>query len=229
MNQSSVFRDGEGDAWFKRNQAALDASRGPDWIEFLIERLAGRELITSLCDLGCANGWRLARIARLLAPGARLAGLDASGAAIANGRDRYKGVELWQGLIHEPPFLEGTTFDLVTLSFVLHWVDRSNFSCAIAAVDRLVAQNGYLVLADFLPDHPERRAYHHLPGQDVWTYKQDYAQAFLGLGLYQEIARVTFAHGAIANENGPQLAAIPSAERCGATLLWKSDKGNEIT
>lgn len=230
MTQSTVFRDGEGDAWFERNRAALCAPRGPDWVEFLIERLAGRERIASMCDLGCANGWRLTRIAPLLSSAVRLAGVDASAAAIADGRTRYPGLELVDGLIDDPPFPEATTFDLVTINFVLHWIDRVDLGRAVAAIDRLVARNGFLVISDFLPDRPVKRAYHHLPGQGVWTYKQDYSQTFVALGLYRELARVTFPHGTLpAAAERLLLEPVGSAERCGAMLLQKTDEGYMVT
>lgn len=224
--QETVFRDGEGDAWFARNRDALLARNGPDWVEFLVSLLGDKSRISSVCDLGCANGWRLARLASLVAPGARLTGVDASAAAIADGRARYGDVTLMHGIVEAPPPL-GAPFDLVIASFVLHWIARRQLASAIAAIDGIVTRGGYLALADFLPDRPTKRIYHHLPGEDVWTFKQDYAQCFLGLGLYREIARVTFDHAAVRAADTGSLAieGVGSADRCAAVLLQKTEDG----
>lgn len=190
--QEKTFQEGEGDAWYRRNRAHLDAGH-EDPANRLIAGLAARAAIRRVAELGCANGWRLERLRRLLPPGCVLAGIDASAEAIADGRQRFPELRLERGLLSDVPLRE--PFDLVVVHFVLHWADRGTLSKCVAEIDRLVAWNGYLVLGDFLPDAPSKRPYHHLPGQGVYTYKQDYAQAFLGLGFYRELERVTFDHG----------------------------------
>ncbi len=233
--QASVFRDGEGDAWFERNRDALLTPKAPDWVETLITGLDNCAAIASVCDLGCSNGWRLARLASKFASGARLYGVEASSKAVADGRGRYPGLDLREGVLDALPIDDhgDGPCELVIASFVLHWVDRNLLARTISEVDRVTAWGGHLVLADFLPDKPERRHYHHLPGRDVWTYKQDYAQAFLGLGTYREVSRVVFAHGQpearstrsltyMADVDGRDIA---SADRCVCCVLQKTDKG----
>ncbi|MFN6933605.1 MAG: class I SAM-dependent methyltransferase [Tsuneonella sp.] len=214
--QDRIFATGEGDAWFRRNAAALMREGRYDPLlaalrQLPADRLAG---IGSVCDVGCSNGERLARIAPELAPDATLAGFDASGEAVARGKADFPGLDLRQGLAGEPP-LAGP-FDLVTVGFVLHWIDRRLLARSIAALDGLVAEGGLLAIADFLPDRPCRRAYHHRTDVSLYTFKQDYPRAFTGLGIYREVLRFTFDH------SGSGAAASHDQERAVCAILQKS-------
>jgi SAM-dependent methyltransferase len=192
-SQDNIFGTSEGDAWFARNADGMSRQQY-DPLCRLLERLpsAAIERMRSACDVGCSSGLRLARLARLLPDATRLCGFDASSKAIDAGRAEHPGFDLRPGLVDAPPF--AGPFDLVTIGFVLHWVGRANLSSAVAAIDRMVADGGYLLIADFLPDRPCARPYHHRQDVEIFTYKQDYGAAFTGLGLYEEIARETFAH-----------------------------------
>lgn len=219
MIQDDVFLGGEGDAWFVRNRAALQVAGAErhDWPLALIERLDGRERIASVVELGCSNGWRLARLQRGMA--ARMVGVEASAAAVADGKARYPGLVLLQGGLAELPLQE--QFDLTIVFFVLHWIDRSSVARCIAEIDRVTRDGGLLVLGDFLPDYPQRRHYHHLPQADLYTYKQDYAKIFEAMGTYREIARTTFDH----EHPGDQIKTAHSGSRCVCTVLQKSLTG----
>ena len=228
MIQDKVFLESEGDAWFSRNRDKLDPDGRSDWPVKLIEEIASGQIepasggrrpdpIQSVLELGCATGWRLEAIRQRL--GIRCVGVDASREAIDHGRKSYPDVEFHQGLLAAVP-LSGP-FDVVILQAVLHWVDRSSLATSIAEIDRLVRDGGYLSVGDFLPDFPQRRAYHHLPGQGVYTYKQDYAKIFEALGTYREIRRVTFE----VNDARLPLASTDSDQRKSCTILHKSLHG----
>jgi SAM-dependent methyltransferase len=219
--QEKTFKDGEGDAWYRRNRERLDEGR-EDWATRIIAALENRSAIRRVVELGCANGWRLAKLRPLFAPGCAFVGIDASAEALADGRRRFPQLELRQGMLSDVPLQE--PFDLAIVHFVLHWADRHTLSRSIAEIDRLVSWNGYLVIGDFLPDFPTKRRYHHLPQQAVFTYKQDYAQAFLGLGFYREIARLTFDHDRPAADPARDAWAAPAGrdERAMISLLHKS-------
>lgn len=215
LPQDEVFRHGEGDAWFRRNAASLDAHTGHDWILDGLSRLHGREHIRSACEVGCASAWRLARLPEALPGLARRAGFDLSADAIAHGRSRDASLDLRVGAASAPPFDE--QFDLVIVSFVLHWIDRAALSRSLAAIDALVAPNGLLALADFLPDSPCRRRYHHREDVALYTYKQDYAQAFTAMHLYRELSRSVFHHG----DTLGALQAVTDGDRAACVLLHK--------
>ncbi len=187
--QDALFMSSEGDAWFRRNAQMVIEFDGFDWPICLTQWAAATTSLRSVAELGCANGWRLAKLAHA-AIGSRWIGIDASLAAIADGHSRYPVLDLHHGALHQLPMQESA--DLVILSFVLCYVDRVNLAAAVAEIDRVVRPGGWLIVADFLPVAPERRHYHHLPDKKVFTYKQDYAQAFIGLETYLECFRVVY-------------------------------------
>lgn len=194
QTQDIIFKQSEGNAWFRRNAEKLEDLNRSDVVLDMLSLLSPqrRSAIGSVCDVGCAGGGRLDRLARIVGPETRLCGFDASTDAISNGSKKYARLELRAGLADDPPFVE--QFDLVIVSFVLHWIDRRRIACAVAAVDHLVADGGLLIVSDFLPDHACARRYHHRDDVELYTYKQDYGTAFTEHGGYLEIARHVFAH-----------------------------------
>jgi len=219
--QEKAFRDGEGDAWYRRNREHLDERR-EDWATRIIGGIANMGAVARVVELCFSNGWRLARLRPLFPEGCVFAGVDASAEAVADGRRRFPQLELTRGVLSSVPLEQ--PFDLLIVNFVLHWAGRDTLSRCIAEIDRLVKWNGYLVLGDFLPDFPSKRRYHHLPQQSLFTYKQDYARAFLGLGYYREIARVTYDHaGKEADfQRDDWLAPVDPDARAVTSLLHKS-------
>ena len=220
--QDEVFASTEGDAWFHRNREHLNelVPHGPDTVVDMLGRLPADWLqgISTVCDVGCSNGWRLAGLGKLLSGRARLSGFDASQAAVAAGKSRFAdaNVELRQGLVDSPPF--STRFDLVVVSFVLHWVDRRRLTRAIAGIDDLVDEDGLLVISDFLPGQPGARVYHHRTDVEMYTYKQDYVRTFVATGLYRVLALATFPHDA--PDRAPDKAA--DQERAVCAILHRS-------
>lgn len=220
MTQDHLFASGEGNNWYRRNLEALGDKDKIDWPLFVFDLIGNKDVINSVIELGCCNGFRLDRLKREYLPQARCVGIDASGEAIAAGASQYPALELHQGKLDDPYVQE--QFDLVIINYVLHWVDRSTLTQSIAAVDRFVKDGGFLLLGDFLPDYPQRRRYHHLPEQNVFTYKQNYAAIFLSLGLYREMAHFTYDHDA---RSSYALQPAHSAGRGVCSLLHKSLEG----
>jgi SAM-dependent methyltransferase len=219
-DQTDIFSADEGDRWFRRNQASLNDAHGGDHVIAMLSRWTEREQVRSVCELGCGNGWRLASIGERFPAIQRLAGCDVSAEAIADGRSRWPGLELAVGSLDRTA-IHGL-FDVVIVSFVFHWVARDRLAASIAAVDALVACGGALILADFLPDRPCARPYHHRSDVELFTYKQDYARCFTGLGNYSEIEREIFSHDGLA---GP----IDEQDRAMCALLSKDLSGRGTT
>ncbi len=147
-------------------------------------------------EIGCANGYRLDKIARRY--GCPTTGVEPSAEAIADGRLRYPDVRFHRGTASDIPLI--ANFDLVIVNFVLHWVDRSSILRSVAEIDRTVADNGYLIIGDFLPSYPQRVPYKHKLG--LWTYKQNYAALFLASGLYRVVAVETGHHDSLMTDDG---------------------------
>lgn len=213
-DQTDVFSAGEGDNWFRRNVESLRDPAREDQATAMLLRVADREPIRSVCELGCSNGWRLASIAEGLPSVERAAGSDLSRAAIEDGRHRWPNLELGIGSL-DSPGVEGE-FDAVIVNFVFHWVARSRLAASIAAVDALVRDGGILIIADFLPDRPCARRYHHRTDVEIYTYKQDYPGIFTALGTYAELARDIFSH------SGSSARPIDEQDRAVCALLRKN-------
>lgn len=217
-SQEQCFFDGEGDAWYKRNQTALTVAGHFDWPLALIDQLGDKAKIAAVAELGCANGYRLEAL-RQRGIGNEHVGVDVSAEAIAQGSRHFPALELLRAPLSNVPLEK--TFDLVIVNYVLHWIDRERLVRTIGEIDRLVKDGGTLVIGDFLPDAPSRRQYHHRPEGGVFTFKQDYAAIFSALGTYREIARVCYNHDAMPEA----IQAAASETRAGCCVLRKSLSG----
>ncbi|MFG0250103.1 MAG: class I SAM-dependent methyltransferase [Phycisphaeraceae bacterium JB051] len=189
-NQDKVFSGGEGNAYFARNKHR-DMMTKHDWPCHLLSEVAIEKPVESVLELGCMDGYRLERL-RSVYPQARMVGIDASSEAIASGQQKYPNVELHAGVLADPP-VQGQ-FDIVIVNFVFHWVDRQTLCQSIASVDGLLRDGGLLVLGDFDPNHKQKTPYHHRQDVELYTFKQDYANTFISLGIYHPLIRVSFDH-----------------------------------
>jgi SAM-dependent methyltransferase len=217
--QDSIFMRSEGDRWFERNRLALSGfDAGADLPMRLLELYDLRP--ESILEIGAANGFRLAAIHMRTA--ARVVGVEPSTQAILEGKASYPFVTFVRALAHAIPLRE--CFDLVIVNFVFHWIDRARLLPAVAEADRMVRDGGFLIIGDFHPANRVRVRYHHLANNDVYTYKQDYAEPFLASGLYRPVGLLTGDHA------GKKLT--PDAgehERIGAWLLRKQSREHYTT
>ena len=215
MSQDQIFAASEGDHWFERNRVTLSSA------DRLVHdpplRLLEICSITPayVLEVGASNGYRLNTLRERY--GCRAVAVEPSEAAIKDGEQRYPSIQFLNGVASAIPIKENGQFDLVLVHFILHWVDRSTLLGSIAEIDRMVGDNGYLLIGDFYPATPERVAYHHLPDGDVWTYKQDYTEVFIASGLYSRVAVQTFDH-----TGSSVSASVVPENRIQVSLLRKS-------
>jgi SAM-dependent methyltransferase len=187
MQQDSVFLKGEGDSWFNRNAQGLENKKDKfDWPLYFLDLIEDKSNIKTVVELGCSNGWRLGKLQEKY-PDLQLSGIDPSLEAVESGRKQFPGINLQQGLLSDIPF-DGA-FDVAIVFGVFCWVDRQSLAKSIAEVDRVVKDNGFLIIGDFSPGYQQKRPYQHLAGNNVFTYKQDYPQTFTSLGIYHELAK----------------------------------------
>jgi SAM-dependent methyltransferase len=216
MKQDDVFWNSEGDAWFKRNDSTLHR---PEKVKTdiplnLILKLG--IVPRKVLEIGASNGYRLAEIAKQF--DAQCIGVEPSEAAIADGKKLFPNIELRRGLASKLPLEAGESFDLVIVHFILHWISRETLLHSIAEIDRAVSDRGFLLVGDFLPDYPTKVPYHHLPNEEVYTFKMDYAGIFLATGIYTLCYRVTYHH------EHPDVVCgmVPSGNRAVCSVLRKS-------
>ncbi len=212
MKQSAIFLDGEGDNYFSRNRAALDASRGASEILWLAQALSPfQDKIDSVLEIGCSNFAKLEQICRLL--DAMGQGIDPSKQAVDEGNRRLSGktARLQVGTASRLPF-EESSFDFVYFGFCLYLLDRQDLFAAVAEADRVLKSGGFLAITDFDPIHRHKRPYRHKDG--VFSFKQDYSKVFIESGLYYLVSKNSFSHRQLFFD-------ADGDERVSTTLLFK--------
>lgn len=208
--QGAIFAASEGDRWFARNRAALARFDPAADLPLRLLELYGVHPRRAL-EIGAANGYRLAALVERY--GAHVVAVEPSFAAIRDGTAHFPAVTFVRGDAAAIPL--GEPFDLVIAHFVLHWLDRSSLLRAVAEIDRLLVDGGFLVIGDFLPANLLRVLYHHRAEDDLYTYKQNYAAIFLASGLYHPVGLLT------ADDRCALDAAAGEATRTGTWLLRK--------
>ena len=210
-DQDRIFATSEGDRWFRRNVAALE--RFDPATDLPMRLLALYDLRPRrVVEVGASNGTRLAVIRARY--GSEVVAVEPSAAAAEDGRSRHGGVKFVRATADALPFR--VVFDVVIVNFVFHWIDRANLLRAMSEIDHVLVDGGFLIIGDFRPFGNQRVRYHHLPDEEVFTYKQDYAAVFTGSGLYQPVCSLTADHA-----SGDLLPAVDGHHRIGVALLRK--------
>ena len=216
--QDQIFSDFEGDRWLERNKPALE--RFDPETDFPLKLMNLYDLRPrSILEVGAANGFRLAALSK--AHSTRLVALEPSGEAIVDGRTKFPSIEFVKGVAHAIPLEE--LFDLIIVNFVFHWIDRIHLLKSVSEIDRLLGNNGFLIIGDFFPVNFLKVQYHHLPRQNVYTYKQNYAAIFLASGLYHVVGALTGNHAS--NDFSSE---VPEGERKVVCLLQKQTDDHYI-
>lgn len=177
MTQKSQFLSGEGDAWFKRNAAALENQQLPESDALLVELLslkgplAGLQEGARVLEVGCGAGGRLAWLHKNR--GMECFGVDPSELAVQ--KASYAGVRATVGTADDLPFAD-KSFDVLIFGFCLYLCDRDDLFKIAAEADRVLKTSGWLLIRDFYSPSPLANDYHHLAG--VRSYKMDYKKIF---------------------------------------------------
>lgn len=175
MSQSRIFVEGlEGDAYFRRNASHNAAYRIEDDVVAQTIEAAGIEP-KSILDLGCSSGERLSALCLLF--DAQGMGVDASAEAIRAAGNRDRAVE-WE--VGDWTQHRSGEYDLVVLSYVLHWIGRPQLLRAMAAAHEATRLGGHLAVNDF--SRNDDVVYKHAPG--VMTHKRVHDAMFSATGLF---------------------------------------------
>ncbi len=193
MNQNALFIASEADAYFRRNASAnATYDIHDDRVARMISQLQRESdiLPTSIADLGCSSGERLSALcARYGIQGANGLGIDASQAAIEAARERDPDL-FWCHADWTTRQFVDSGYDIVILSFALHWIDRHMLMDALCMAHHHVNDGGILIINDF--DSHADVPYSHLDG--VMTHKRLYPDMFLSTGLYEVVAFDRYAY-----------------------------------
>ena len=186
MTQKDAFLVSEGDAWFSRNERALQAR---DWSHDLACRKitsiqAGKP--ARILEIGCGDGSRLLRLAEL---SHKVCGIDPSAKAVARAIER--GVDAKKATADDLPYADAS-FDIVVFGFCLYLCDDEDLFTIVREADRVLTQPGWLLILDFEAAAPVYREYHHSAG--VFSRKMDYKSMFLWHPAYTLASHEKFHH-----------------------------------
>lgn len=171
MRQEEAFLGGEAKAWLRRNKTKIDVDNDPI-LKTMEEAIIRPKMVF---EIGCADGWRLEAIRKIY--GADCFGCDPGLPA------KDKNSKIWCGTARHTGVTPGVKFDVLIYGFCLYLCDRETLPGTVMAGDRLLREDGYLIIWDFDPDEPHARPYHHVPG--LFSYKMDHAKLWLGNPAYQ--------------------------------------------
>lgn len=198
-SQKQVFLESEGDSWLSRNREKLRQNKDHDPVLRLIRdnKLQG----DCVLEIGCANGWRLQEL-QTIWPDAQFHGLDPSSEAAAWSSSS---VHIRKGTADALPY-QDAYFDFVIFGFCLYLCDRGDLFRIAAEADRVLKENGILIVYDFYSPEPYRNPYTHQPG--VFSYKMDYSRLFSWNPAYKKIAQIIEPHYGMADHSDNYIGAF---------------------
>ncbi len=189
--QKKIFLDSEGDEWFLRNQAALNAIKPEN--DITISEIEDMKLHPSrVLEVGCSHGWRLNFIQRLF--NSECYGIDPSQKAIDTGMRQYKDLRLEVGTADKLPF-QRNYVNLVIMGFCLYVCDRESLFRIAAEIDRVLQDCAYVIITDFCPAFHYKNKYAYK--QDLYSYKMDYSKMFIWNPDYTVIRKKVYDHSTL--------------------------------
>ena len=190
--QKKIFLQEEADAWFERNRVAIskfDIESDP--VATIIKKY--RIESTSCLEVGCSAGHRLNGLKSIF-PHSKYYGIDPSTRAIHYGRNNFTSLDLSIGTVDDLSIYDTGQFDLIILGFLFYVLDRSLLLKAVAEIDRVLKNEGFIVLVDFQAVKPVRVKYHHITQFEAFSYKQSYENIFTSSCLYHLLEKNTLIH-----------------------------------
>lgn len=170
----------ESDAYFERNKEHLPKKSDDRALEYFKNfHLSSSEKVL---DIGCFTGFHLEWIREEF--GCDCYGIEPSKKAIDYGKKKYPRLSLRVGFAHELDYYEEKSFDVVMIRGTLCLVGREVLLKCVEQIDRILKENGRLIIEDFDPMSALRTQWRHLPGKEVYCYKQPYWEIFTASHLY---------------------------------------------
>lgn len=211
-SQKDLFLSSEGDQYYDRNRNKLAVGDQQSSDQVLADLARSNLQVQNILEIGCSNGWRLEALRNLYK--ARCFGIDPSSIAIHEGTALFPDLSLCVGTADKLPF-EDDKFDLVIFGFCLYLCDRTDLFAIPFEVDRVLVENGHIVILDFYPPFPYRNKYiHH---SLLYSYKMDYSRLFTWNPAYQIVSQTIFTHYGLTRIDEPD-------ERLSVAILRKNSQ-----
>jgi SAM-dependent methyltransferase len=195
MSNVSIAR--EADAYFLRNVEQNKPSSDP--MMPALQRIHAVRPIESVLEIGSNTGWRLEGIRAGLGV-SKVCGVEASLLAVAEHQAAYPNIPVVCGVAPNAlaNFPAGS-FDTVIVGFLLYLLPRDLLFAFAAQVDRLLADDGHLVIEDFLHPSPVSRDYTH--HDKLRVFKDDPSAPWSWSPTYSLVDRELIEHEAHTVDN----------------------------
>lgn len=204
----------DGDRYHRVNHDGVGTIADPAFEQIVL--CHGVSPVRSVLEVGCSTGFRLAKAAAEL--GARVAGLEASADAVAEGRARHPELDLRCGIApRDLAWWEGERFDIVVIGHLLYLQPREVLFPLAAAVDGLLADGGHLIVEDFLAPTPASVPYRHDPGLRV--FKTDPSAPWTWSPTYQLVSRTVYG---IATDADPRFSLSSGLATQVDPMAWQT-------
>lgn len=180
--QRSVWVNGAGDDWFKRNKATLGSR---DLTEGAIEHL--KTPPKSVLEIGCANGWRLKKLKDRY--GCTVTGVDPSDEARKDAK--ANGISVYNRTADDLGGFSDNRFDLVIYGFCFCFISPEDYTKIVAECDRVLTDGGHVVIYDFVGTRFLKRRMMNitddksLEEKPLYLYNFDWPQLWLSHPAYR--------------------------------------------
>jgi ubiquinone/menaquinone biosynthesis C-methylase UbiE len=202
--QKDRFSGGEGDAWFRRNRAALEDIDAVSAVDPVIRVIKSEGLRPSkVLEIGAGTGWRLSWIRRAF--GCAVTGVEPSRDAIAAGQELDPSMQILAGTADRLPFA-AQSVDLVIFGFCLYLCDPQDLFQIAAEADRVLQADGKLIIYDFHAAEPFRIPYAPSPG--LFSHKMDFTKLFTWHPGYRLLSQQILAHPGGTLDNPNDITAV---------------------
>lgn len=181
--QKDIFLNGEGDQYFKRNQAQSIREEPLSFYARFLKK--GFRIL----EIGCSDGANLEYLARTRQ--CQCYGIDPSVSAVRSGKKKYRDLTLSVSTADVLKF-PNEFFDFVLFGFCLYLVDRQTLSKVIAETDRVLKDKGFLGITDFDAKLPRKRVYRYQKG--IFSYKMSYSDLFLAFPHYSFVEKISYSN-----------------------------------
>jgi ubiquinone/menaquinone biosynthesis C-methylase UbiE len=190
--QKGAFLDYEADQWFKRNQNKMqnyDFDSDP-----IIELISKYNIsFNSVVEVGSSFGYRLAGIKRKFNT-ETLIGVEPSKDAIRYGKQQFPEVYFINTTMDDLSEIKDKSIDLLIVGFVFYIVDRELLYKCLDEINRVISENGKLIILDFYSFKPVKKRYNHISDFEAFTFKCNYFELFTISGVFELLDFSTLDH-----------------------------------
>jgi ubiquinone/menaquinone biosynthesis C-methylase UbiE len=191
-NQKKSFLNYEADAWFERNIGTIKGYNSNDDKVLELFKKYNFDKNTIL-EIGSSAGYRLNALKNTF-PESSVFGLEPSEKAIEYGKANYKQVNFTHGTADNLSEYEDVSIDVLIVGFVFYVIDRNILFKVISEIDRVLKNNGVIVIIDFFSETSLKNAYQHIDEFEAYSYKQNYDDIFVSSRLYYLLDTSTYSH-----------------------------------